>query len=168
MWCDDNDVDYLFGLSRNARLTERIGRQLCMSRSRCVSTGKARFCDFRYRTRGSWSRVRRVVAKAEWRLYGLNARFVVTSLSRRRLGLAGTGDDRAQVGSGEVPQGCRPHLRAQGSALVFFNLRRNRSPGSPAYLTRANPEAKSGLPTRFFWTTGGPGKQGAVGKQGFS
>ena len=30
--------------------------------------------------------------------------------------------------SGEVPQGRR--LRAQGSALVFFDLRRNRSPGS--------------------------------------
>ena len=24
-WCDDNDVDDLFGLSRNARLTERVG-----------------------------------------------------------------------------------------------------------------------------------------------
>ena len=31
--------------------------------------------------------------------------------------------------SGEVPQGCRLHLRAQGSALVFFDLRRNCSPG---------------------------------------
>ena len=32
--------------------------------------------------------------------------------------------------SDEVPQGRRLHLRAQGSALVFFDLRRNRSPGS--------------------------------------
>ena len=84
-WCDDNDVDDLFGLSRNARLTERVGRQLHRSRSRCVSTGEARFCDFRYRTRGSWSRARRAVAKAEWRLRG--ARFVVTSLSRERAGV---------------------------------------------------------------------------------
>ena len=81
-WCDDNDVDCLFGLSRNARLTER--RQLRRSPSRCVSTGEARFCDFRYRTRGSWSRTRRAVAKAEWRLRG--ARFVVTSLSRKPAG----------------------------------------------------------------------------------
>ena len=83
-WCEDNGVDYLFGLSRNARLTERIGRQLRKSRRRCVSTGEAsrRFCDFRYRTRTSWSRTRRVVAKAEWLPgpRGLNARFVVTSL----------------------------------------------------------------------------------------
>ena len=83
-WCDDNDVDDLFGLSRNARLTERVGRQLRRSRSRCVSTGEARFCDFRYRTRGSWSRARRAVAKAERRFRG--ARFVVTSLSRKRAG----------------------------------------------------------------------------------
>ena len=32
--------------------------------------------------------------------------------------------------SGEVPQGCRLPLRVQGSALVFLDLRRNRSPGS--------------------------------------
>ena len=51
-WCDDNDVDCLFGLSRNARLTERVGRQLRRSRNRCVSTGKAQFRDFRYRTPG--------------------------------------------------------------------------------------------------------------------
>ena len=228
-WCDDNDVDYLFGLSRNARLTERVGRQLRRSRSRCVSTGKAsrRFCDFRYRTRGTWSRARRVVAKAEW-LPGLrSARFVVTCLSRKRAGarvlyeklycargeqkafrrnrrlppnstaragrtgiasrrglrgrqlycargenrikeqqlvrrpdvdrdpvrqpgapllcgfrqhFGGGGPEtrprrhRGRQGtgrndSGEVPQGRRLHLRAQGSALVFFDLRRNCSPG---------------------------------------
>src|SRR6266851_3724016 len=53
-------------------------------------TGKSarRFQDFTWQTRGSWSRQRRVVAKAEW-LPGVtpgtgeaNPRFVVTSLSR--------------------------------------------------------------------------------------
>ena len=87
-WCEDNGVDYLFGLSRNARLTERIGRQLRKSRRRCVSTGAAsrRFCDFRYRTRTSWSRTRRVVAKGLPGPRGLNARFVVTSLGCKRAG----------------------------------------------------------------------------------
>ena len=87
-WCEDNGVDYLFGLSRNARLTERIGRQLRKSRSRCVSTGAAsrRFCDFRYRTRTSWSRTRRVVAEWLPGPRGLNARFVVTSLGCKRAG----------------------------------------------------------------------------------
>ena len=89
-WCEDNGVDYLFGLSRNPRLAGRIARQLRKSRRRCLSTGEAsrRFCDFRYRTRRSWSRTRRVVAKAEWLPgpRGLNARFVVTSLGCKRAG----------------------------------------------------------------------------------
>ena len=50
---------------------------------------------------------------------------------RRRFGdLASPAPGTTGSGSGEVPQGCRLHLRAQGSALVFFDLRRNRSPGS--------------------------------------
>ena len=75
---------------RNPRLAERIARQLRKSRRRCLSTGESsrRFCDFRYRTRRSWSRTRRVVAKAEWLPgpRGLNARFVVTSLDCKRAG----------------------------------------------------------------------------------
>jgi hypothetical protein len=41
-----------------------------------------RFTDFTWRTRKSWSRARRVVAKAEWTGGEANPRFVVTSLSR--------------------------------------------------------------------------------------
>src|SRR6202049_1239064 len=42
------------------------------------------FKDFYYQTRESWSRARRVVAKAEHLEKGENPRFVVTSLSRQR------------------------------------------------------------------------------------
>ena len=52
------------------------------SRRRCVSTGEAWFCDFRYRTRMPWSRTRRVVGLPGPR----GARFVVTSLGRKRAG----------------------------------------------------------------------------------
>ena len=47
-------------------------------------TGKPaqRFKDFRWTTRSSWSRQRRVVAKAEWTKDEANPRFVVTSLTR--------------------------------------------------------------------------------------
>ena len=47
-------------------------------------TGKParRFEDFRWTTRSSWSRRRRVVAKAEWTKDEANPRFVVTSLTR--------------------------------------------------------------------------------------
>ena len=40
------------------------------------------FTEFVYQTRKSWSRARRVVAKAEYLEKGENPRFVVTSLSR--------------------------------------------------------------------------------------
>ncbi|MGB6691855.1 MAG: transposase [Terracidiphilus sp.] len=46
------------------------------------STGKAArlFAEFEYRTHKSWSRARRVIAKAEYLDKGQNPRFVVTSL----------------------------------------------------------------------------------------
>ena len=81
-WCERNGVDYVLGLARNDRLARRIDKALRKSRRRHAGTGKAsrRFREFRYRTRKSWSRTRRVVAKAEWLAKGANPRFVVTSL----------------------------------------------------------------------------------------
>ena len=87
-WCERNGVDYVLGLARNERLVKRIGKALRKSRSRHMATGRAsrRFRAFRYRTRESWSRTRRVVAKAEWLRKGANPRFVVTSLPREVAG----------------------------------------------------------------------------------
>ena len=68
VWCEGNGVDYVLGLARNARLQRRIDQALRKSRRRSAASGQAarRFREFRYRTRDSWSRSRRVVAKAEW------------------------------------------------------------------------------------------------------
>ena len=87
-WCEDNDVDYVLGLARNARLVRRIGKALRKSRRRHAATGEAsrRFREFRYRTLDTWSRSRRVVAKAEHLAKGPNPRFVVTSLGREVAG----------------------------------------------------------------------------------
>ena len=87
-WCEDNDVDHVLGLARNARLVRRIGKALRKSRRRCAGTGEAsrRFREFRYRTLDTWSRSRRVVAKAEHLAKGPNPRFVVTSLGREVAG----------------------------------------------------------------------------------
>ena len=89
-WCEANAVDYVFGLARNARLIRKIARQMRRSWSRRMTTGlpSRRFRDFRYRTLTSWSRSRRVVGKAEvlLGLRGANPRFVVTSLSVRKIG----------------------------------------------------------------------------------
>jgi hypothetical protein len=85
-WCETNRVDYLFGLARNPRLVDHIHIELAWAEEEAERTGKParRFADFRWTTRDSWSRRRRVVAKAEWMPGrgegGANPRFVVTSL----------------------------------------------------------------------------------------
>jgi hypothetical protein len=82
-WGEANQVDYAFGLARNQRLAKIIGAQMHQARTLHQATGKpARvFAEFSYRTRKSWSRARRVVAKAEYLDKGENPRFVVTSLT---------------------------------------------------------------------------------------
>jgi hypothetical protein len=81
-WCELNGIDYLFGLAKNSRLVDAIETQLGQAREESESTGKParRFTEFRWSTLDSWSRQRRVVAKAEWTGGAANPRFVVTSL----------------------------------------------------------------------------------------
>ena len=81
-WCEANGVDFLFGLARNARLEQRIEADLLWAEEAARTSGgpARRFAEFLWTTRDSWSRRRRVVAKAEWTLKGANPRFVVTSL----------------------------------------------------------------------------------------
>ena len=81
-WAEGAGVDYVIGLPSNSRLAF-----MPLQRSRVqMQTGAAsrRFRSFRWRTLSSWSRSRRVVAKAEV-LPGpgggkANPRFIVTSL----------------------------------------------------------------------------------------
>jgi hypothetical protein len=82
-WCEQNRVDYVFGLARNQRLRRIIGRQMHQAQLQHKSTIKAArvFTEFDYQTRNSWSCSRRVVAKAEYLDKGENPRFVVTSLT---------------------------------------------------------------------------------------
>jgi hypothetical protein len=82
-WCEQNHVDYVFGLQRNQRLRRIIGREVHQAHMLHQTTGKAArvFAEFDYQTRKSWSRARRVVAKAEHLDKGENPRFVVTSLT---------------------------------------------------------------------------------------
>ena len=82
-WCEDNGVDYLIGLARNTRLVAAIAEELEQARQQFEGTKRpARsFAELRYQTRETWSRERRVVAKAEHLAKGPNPRFVVTSLS---------------------------------------------------------------------------------------
>ena len=84
-WCEANGVHYIFGLARNARLEAQIGGELAEAEQRAAQSGKAEriFKEFQYITRNSWSRERRVVAKAEHLSKGANPRFIVTSLTSK-------------------------------------------------------------------------------------
>ena len=81
-WCEEGEVDFIFGLAQNARLRAEIEDEMAAAKAEHERTGeKARvFKDFRYPTRTSWSRERRVVGKAEYIIDKENPRFVVTSL----------------------------------------------------------------------------------------
>jgi hypothetical protein len=83
-WCERNGVDYLFGLAKNARLNAAITAELDVARQHSERTGKParRFKDFIWSTLDSWSRSRRIIAKAEWTGGEANPRFVVTSLAQ--------------------------------------------------------------------------------------
>ncbi|NJN05462.1 MAG: IS1380 family transposase [Rhodobacteraceae bacterium] len=83
-WCETHDVFYLLGLAKNARLKRVIGKLMHDAKTQCEATGQpARlFTEFNYATRKSWSRSRRVIAKAEHLpgTRGENPRFIVTNL----------------------------------------------------------------------------------------
>jgi hypothetical protein len=83
-WCENNRVDFLFGLARNSRLVGEIAAELAAAAELSQRTGQParRFKDFAWRTRDSWSCERRVIAKAEWTKGEPNPRFIVTSLTR--------------------------------------------------------------------------------------
>jgi hypothetical protein len=81
-WCEAHGVDYLFGLARNERLVGAIADDLAVAEQESLAKGgpARRFANLAWRTLDSWSRSRRVVAKAEHLPRGANPRFVVTSL----------------------------------------------------------------------------------------
>jgi hypothetical protein len=82
-WCEENNVDYVFGLAKNRRLEAELQAELAQAKQQHLATGHAArvFKDFSYQTLDSWSRSRRVVGKAEHLDKGANPRFVVTSLA---------------------------------------------------------------------------------------
>jgi hypothetical protein len=87
-WCEENRVDYVFGMARNPRLEDRVAGEMIRAEMQSVRTGASArvFADFPWTTKESWSRRRRVVAKAAWTRGGPNPRFVVTSLKKAAYG----------------------------------------------------------------------------------
>jgi hypothetical protein len=81
-WCERNQIDYVFGLARNTRLEAAIAAELAAAEAESRHTGASArvFKELLWTTHDSWSRQRRVVAKAEWTHGKPNPRFIVTSL----------------------------------------------------------------------------------------
>jgi hypothetical protein len=82
-WCEQNGIEYVFGLARNKRLQAMITDATAEAQAAYAQSGKpARvFKELAYRTVRSWSKSRRVIAKAEHLAKGANPRFIVTSLA---------------------------------------------------------------------------------------
>lgn len=87
-WCEEHQVDYVFGVARNQRLRKIIGAEMYRATQQWKETGKParEFSEFSYQAKktkkGGWDRPRRVAAKAEHIDGKENPRFVVTSLSK--------------------------------------------------------------------------------------
>lgn len=84
-WCEEQGVDYVLGVARNARLRRMVEKPMRKAKRLQRQTGAAArvFTEFKHETTtGSWSRRRRVVAKCEQLEDKENPRYVVTSLSR--------------------------------------------------------------------------------------
>jgi len=86
-WCEENGVDFILGLAKNARLLAEIKEDLVDAHIMYCTTGRASriFHEFEYRTLDSWSQSRRVIAKAEHLYKGANPRFIVTSISQEEI-----------------------------------------------------------------------------------
>jgi Transposase DDE domain group 1 len=89
-WCEQHQVDFVFGLARNPRLQAIICDELAAAEAQSRDSGKTVriFKDFIYQTLDSWSRSRRVVGKAEHLTDKSNPRFIVTSYPIERMAAA--------------------------------------------------------------------------------
>ena len=82
-WCENNGVDYIFGLGGHAVLHARVravADDLCVRRAESGADKRRTWTDLRYGAK-TWTRERRVVARLEATTLGLDIRYVVTSLA---------------------------------------------------------------------------------------
>ena len=126
VWCENNDVDYVFGFARNKRLRRIIGRAMQQAKREHRRTGKAArvFCEFAYRTKKSWSRARRVVAKAEQIAGKENPRYLVTSL-RQEVWPAQKLYEQLYCARGEMENRIKEQLSLFADRLSTESLRSN-------------------------------------------
>ena len=81
-WCEDNGVDYVFGLPGSKPLSKKVDEEADAARTERAVLGKdvvRSYTQTRHRA-GTWNRERRAVARIEATPLGLDIRFVVTSV----------------------------------------------------------------------------------------
>jgi len=82
-WCEDNGVDYVFGLPGSKPLSKKVEEAADAVRTERAVDGKAvvrGYTETRHKAK-SWTRERRAVARIEATRLGLDIRFVVTTLA---------------------------------------------------------------------------------------
>jgi Transposase DDE domain group 1 len=82
-WCEQNAVQYVFGLAQNTVLEARVQAGIDAVNARWGATGVDVVRDYtetRYAAK-SWSHPRRVVARIEATFKGLDTRYVVTNIA---------------------------------------------------------------------------------------
>ncbi len=80
-WCEKNNVNYIVGIARNARLERLLEPQLLQAKTEFESSGEKvkRFTWLTYKAE-SWDKARCIVGKAEYTEKGSNPCFVITNL----------------------------------------------------------------------------------------
>ena len=81
-WCEENGVDYVFGLAGNNVLHAQIrtlADDLCVRRAEAEQEKRRTWTEFRYAAK-TWTKERRVVARLEATSQGFDARYVVSTL----------------------------------------------------------------------------------------
>lgn len=88
VWCEERGLDYVLGLAKNSRLEGMIKKDLKKVKRKFKRTAKPckQYRNLKYRTLTTWSKKRRVVAKAEHLDKGSNPRFVVTTIEKEEYG----------------------------------------------------------------------------------
>ena len=83
-WCEENDVDYVFGLPGTKPLSRKVDETADAVRTERAIGAKdvvRGYAETRHKA-GSWHKERRAVARIEATRLGLDIRFIVTNLDR--------------------------------------------------------------------------------------
>ena len=81
-WCEENDVDYVFGLPGTKPLSKKVDETADAVRTKRAVGDKdvvRGYAETRHRA-GSWHKERRAIARIEATRLGLDIRFIVTNL----------------------------------------------------------------------------------------